>query len=125
MSTAAPVALSLTINGQIYVTSAEALRHARTTGQVVAGCYKRDRCGVRLYGLDGEPFAYIRFDRFDSWFVSCSRLDGRVRYMFALSDRDTKRLGFDPSAEDTWRRKRDVAAAVCRQVAAYEQSVAA
>lgn len=115
----------LTLNGQIYAAGAAALRRAEAAGEVIAGTFKQDRCGVRFYGRDGEPFAYAKLSTVEGWFVSCSRHDGRVRYMFALSDRDATRLGFDPAAPEACRREREAAADVRRQMAAIAQAHAA
>ncbi|KZC41077.1 hypothetical protein RHOFW510R12_00425 [Rhodanobacter sp. FW510-R12] len=116
---------SLTINGQAYVPGTAALQRVDAAGRPVVGSFMRDRCGIRLYGLDGQPFAYVKLDRTESWFVSCSRVEGRVRYMFALSDPDARRLGFNPSAADAYRQEHEAAADVRRQVLAAERACAA
>lgn len=59
------------------------------------GFFERTGNGVRLYGMDGEPFAFVVNNRHNEQFiVTCSRRsDRRIWYMHALTDQDAKRLG--------------------------------
>ena len=115
---AANAPLTLTLNGQLYVASVAGVGRTEAAGRAVAGTFRRDRLGVRFADRSGAPFAYVKFASGEGWFVSCSRHEGRVRYMFGLSDRDAKRLGFDPAAPEACRRERETAADLRRQMAA-------
>ncbi len=60
-----------------------------------SGLYSVRRNGIMFSLPSGEPFAFLVANKHDErFFVTCSRQDdGRVRYMFGLSDPDCRRLG--------------------------------
>jgi hypothetical protein len=74
------------------------------------GTYKVLRNGILFSNAKGEPFAWLSANRDCAcFFVSCSKSDGKIRYMHALSSVDAQVLGV---SELSWSDQRREAARV-------------
>jgi hypothetical protein len=81
-----------------------ATKFARTTalltaslfhkGGTASGTYKVRKGGVLFLNAKGEPFAFLVANRHgERFFVSCSKQEGGIFYMFGLADLDKALLG--------------------------------
>lgn len=59
------------------------------------GYYRKTRTGVYLYDTNKDIFAFMRADFRFTGIVSASRKPEGIWHMFALTERDEKRLGLD------------------------------
>jgi len=87
----------ITINGRKFAkNNAEFTSSLFVESGTCFGFYKKVRGGCRLYNMQNELFAFIANNRHgERFFVSASIHDGKPWYMYALTDKDERFLGFD------------------------------
>lgn len=88
------------INGRVFVRNDSEMVDTLFRKEGTAfGYYKINKGGVILMDHQKEPFAFIvNNDKCSgNWFVSCSRREGRLLYMNALTNQDDVKLGFRDS----------------------------
>lgn len=99
----------ITVNGHRFACNAKlATETLFESGGTACGTYKASADGIHFYRLNGEPWFYLCTNCGDRFFVSTHRVNGRIRYMFALCSNDAASLGLEDyghsrrCASETW-----------------------
>lgn len=65
--------------------------------QTAMGTYKKKNGGAMFFNLKKEPWFFLTKDKF---FVSCTRHEGKIWYMYALDSLDERKLGLKSYSDE-------------------------